>query len=48
MSVTFVGNTTQFGNLKSHMLIHTGERPHEFTICEKTVIQLDSLKTHTY
>ena len=34
------------GQLKQHMLIHSGEKPHKCMTCDKSFRQISNLKTH--
>ena len=36
----------KLGNLKSHMRIHTNEKPYECDVCEKRFSRSDDLKDH--
>lgn len=38
---------TRSDNLKSHMVIHKGERPHSCTVCQKSFKEPGHLKAHT-
>ncbi|ELU09268.1 hypothetical protein CAPTEDRAFT_31914, partial [Capitella teleta] len=37
---------TRGGHLKTHMLVQTGERPHECSVCKKTFIESGTMKKH--